>query len=160
MKRTILLLFSLTLLLFADPAKKQLLSPQETLNVLDGLDRDAIVIGHGKKVVHAFIDPLCPLSQMYMRHLYEHRDRMFEKYSIHLYLLELHGKHSGGLIRNILASDRPEEILKCVMVNHDPYVPEPVKSAPVEETVQEITRAAEKIGVYKRPYIIINGKAK
>ena len=156
----LLLLFLLTGLYSQESKPKQLLAPEATLGVLDSIKSEAIVLGHGKKEVHAFIDPLCSLSQRYLQFLYAEQDRMFAKYTLYLYLYELPRKHSAGHIRTILASKMPDIALKSLMVNGDDLMLETVESPQIEARIRHISEAAEKIGVYKRPYIIINGKAK
>ncbi|WP_372998379.1 hypothetical protein [Sulfurimonas sp.] len=138
--------------------KKQLLSPEATLEVLEVLKEHAIVFGSGKDEIHTFIDPYCELSQRYISFMFKKKDRMFKKYKLYFYLLELKGKDSSQMISTILLSDNKEDLLKSVMVNHDGV--EEDGEADASEIIDVISDAAKKIGVFKRPYIIINGKVK
>ncbi|MDD5385984.1 MAG: hypothetical protein PHQ22_02190 [Sulfuricurvum sp.] len=134
-----------------------MLSPQDTLEELSHLKRYAIVIGTGAKEVHTFIDPYCSFSQKYLEYLYEHDGAMLKKYTVYLYLYELKRKNSADAINAILNSQYRESLLKQVMLNHDEVPPQSDDGN--EKTIEAIKVSAEKIGVFKRPYIIINGKA-
>ena len=157
---SILLLF----LLFAsslwsgEPDKKQLLSPEETLKVIETIKGTAIVLGEGNKEIHTFIDPYCSMSQRYLNFIFKKKDVMFKKYKIYLYLYELPRKNSSEMIKTILSSEYQDIMLKQVMIENEKIDFEDDGDA--EEIMEEISEAAEKIGVYKRPYILINGKAR
>jgi len=152
----IVMIIGLSLSLCADPM--QLLTPEETLKTLETLKPYAIKIGHGPKEVHSFIDPYCELSQMYVKFVYEREETMLEKYTIYLYLYELPSKHSAAMIETLLESRMPETMLKAVMLSHQDVPLE--SSGDAEDAVAAISEAAKQIGVFKRPYIIINGKVK
>lgn len=141
----------------AESLPRQTLSPQDTLEELSHLKRYAIVIGTGPKEVHTFIDPYCSFSQKYLEYLYEHDGAMLKKYTVYLYLYELKRKNSAEAINAILNSQYRESLLKQVMLNHDEVSSQSDDGN--EKTLEAIKVSAEKIGVFKRPYIIINGKA-
>ncbi|NOQ30468.1 MAG: hypothetical protein GQ570_05020 [Helicobacteraceae bacterium] len=142
----------------SEPKQKQLLTPAKTLEVLQGLNGSAITFGTGKKVIHTFIDPYCELSQRYLAFVFKKKKRMFKKYTLKFYLYELKGKKSSEVIASILSSDLKDIALKTVMINYEDLEIEDDGDA--EDAIDLISEAAEKIGVYKRPYIIINGKVK
>ena len=138
--------------------KKQLLSPAETLEVVESIKSTAIVFGEGDKEIHTFIDPYCSMSQHYLNFIFKKKKVMFKKYKIYLYLYELPRKKSKDVIKTILSSDYPKIMLKQVMIEQEDVDLEDDGDA--EEIMEEISEAAEKIGVFKRPYILINGKVK
>ncbi|MBU0720581.1 hypothetical protein KJ877_04515 [bacterium] len=162
MKKLFSLLFLVLLLplvLLSQPVnKKQLLSPQDTLKVMESIQKYAITFGEGKNEIHTFVDPYCELSQRYMAFIFNKKERMFSKYTFHFYLLELRGKDSSDIITTILSSEFKEISLKSVMINHEDLEDE--ESMESQEAVESIKKAAQKIGVFKRPYILINGKVK
>ncbi|RLA71117.1 MAG: hypothetical protein DRG24_05890 [Epsilonproteobacteria bacterium] len=137
---------------------KQLLSPEETLKVIETIKERAIVFGEGDKEIHTFIDPYCSMSQRYLNFVFKKKSVMFKKYKIYLYLYELPRKKSKEMIKTIISSEYKEIVLKQVMINNEKI--ELDDDGDAEEIMEEISEAAEKIGVYKRPYILINGKAK
>jgi hypothetical protein len=151
--------FFLCLSLFAKeiPQKVQLLEPLETIKLLEDHQEYAISIGEGETKVFAFIDPKCSMSQMYIKKLYEQDGRMLKKYTVYLFLLHLNGKHSEQEIETLLTTEMPELSLKVVMIQNQTILYEVADDAVLEkiETIEEI---AKKIGVYKRPYIIMEGK--
>jgi hypothetical protein len=84
---------------------------------------------------------------------------MFKKYKIYLYLYELEGKHSEQTINTILSSEYKNTILRSVMLNKEDIILEDTNDE-AAESVHKIAEVAKKIGVFKRPYIMINGKVK
>ncbi len=147
--------------LFSNETPQQITSPTETLTLLETIKKDAIVIGNGTKEFHSFIDPLCSLSQKYVEYLYQGGEKFFSRYKIYLYLYELKRKNSANIIKNILESQFPETTLKALMVDGTVQSTElnsEVDEFEIEERVSRISTIAEKIGVYKRPFIITNGK--
>ena len=141
------------------PEKVQLLSPGNTLELLRQYEDDAIVIGEGSEPIYVFIDPLCEVSQMYVQFLYKQK-RMLAKYRYYLFLYHLDGKPSELLIPTILESDYAELMLKQVMISKSRFDEVEEADVDVEEQMERIASLAEQIGVYKRPYIIIDGKVR
>jgi hypothetical protein len=139
----------------------QKLPPEEVKAVLGTIKHTAIVFGSGPKEIHSFIDPKCEMSRRYMQFVMGNK-AMLERYTYYFYLLELKRLDSEGYIGYILESETPKKLLLSVML--DDYKPdnaqEYLPSESTETTMHEIIDAAERIGVYKRPYIIFNGKAK
>jgi len=163
MKKILFILISLffisTLSWAEQPEQMQLLSANDSLALLQTIKANAIVFGEGDKEVHTFIDPLCSMSQLYLQFLFENSAVMFKKYKIYLYLYELESKHSMPIIHTILSSEYKNTILKSVMLNKEDIVLEDA-SDEAAQSVEKIAEVAQKIGVFKRPYIMINGKVK
>ncbi len=164
MKNKLMIVMLLAALCFSNsaasaPSKKQLLSPADSLSLLETIKDKAIVYGSGEKEVHSFIDPLCSLSRRYLEFIFKKQDMMFKKYTIYLYLYELPSKHSKQTINTILSSEYKNTMLKSVMLNNYDLKLEDIDED-TQESVDEIADIAKKIGVYKRPYIMINGRVK
>lgn len=138
--------------------KPQLLEPKQILEVLNTLKDNAIVFGTGDNEIHTFIDPYCELSQRYLSFIFSKKDRMFSKYTFYFYLYELKGKNSFNMITTILSSEYKDTALKTVMIDHLEIVPD--DNGDAQDDIDEIEYAAKKIGVFKRPYILINGRVK
>jgi len=151
----LMIILLLQLSLFAEA--RQLLDANKTKYLVEAAEGDAIILGHGKKKIYAFIDPYCPVSQAYIKSLYKSEKRMFPKYSTYLFLFELPRKHSADMISTIYTSKNPQQMIKSIMVNGEKLPEIPVKET--DEKVKRIYKLAKKIGVHKRPYIVINGKA-
>ncbi|MBA3025273.1 MAG: hypothetical protein FP820_02560 [Sulfurimonas sp.] len=150
-------LFCLNLYAKEIPQKVQLLEPLETIKLLEEHQEYAIGIGDGETKVFAFIDPKCSMSQMYLKMLYAQDGRMLKKYTVYLFLLHLDGKHSEQEIETLLATDMPELSLKVIMLQNQALIYEAADDA-ILEKIEIIEEIAKKIGVYKRPYIIMEGK--
>jgi hypothetical protein len=149
-----------SLLCFAE-TRPQDLEPEAVKRVLASISHTAIVYGNGPKQIHSFIDPKCEMSRRYMRFVMKKKS-MLERYTYYFYLLELERLDSEGYIGYILDAQEPEKLLVSIML--DDYRPEHAQEYlpgdKSETVIQDIKEAAEQIGVYKRPYIIYNGKAK
>ncbi|RLA58644.1 MAG: hypothetical protein DRQ78_11660 [Epsilonproteobacteria bacterium] len=155
----IIYLISLTYLI-ATPKEKQLVSPAMAIELLETIKKDAIVLGNGKIEVHTFIDPLCKMSQRYLALLYKRNYEIFSKYTIYLYMHEIKSKQSKQHILSIMDAKSPERMLNTIMLDKDMSQ---VTSRYIMEnrrTFEKIANVAKKIGVNKRPYIMINGKVK
>ena len=83
---------------------------------------------------------------------------MFSKYTFHFFLYELPGKNSSEIIKTILSSEYKNTTLKAIMIDHEDI--ELDDDGEAGDIVHDIADAAKKIGVFKRPYILINGKVK
>lgn len=160
-----IVLFCLVTSLFAAPQvtapkAKQLLSSEQTSTLLETIKEDAIVLGSGEKEIHVFIDPLCKMSQRYLSLLYKRNRTIFPEYKVFLYLSELKVKKSKKHILNIIHSQSKERMLCDIMLGKAKTLLQRIKNKDTKDTFQKIAQVAKEIGVYKRPYIIINGKAK
>lgn len=146
--------------LMSSPIKKQLLTPSATIELLESIKSSAIVLGNGKTEVHTFIDPKCKMSQRYLALLYKRNQKMFSKYTIYLYLHEIKSKKSKQHILNIVNAESSERMLRAIMLGKEKFTLEKIDDEQSKNTFDNVAVVANKIGVYKRPYIIINGKAK
>ncbi len=159
--RILIYIVTLTTLLFS---ATQLTSPEKTVELLEEIKDDAIIFGSGSKEIHSFIDPKCSMSKRYLQHLFKNSSRLFKRYKIYIYLYELKRKKTGNIIRNVLDSDYPDTLLKAVMVDKTTPMNEldidDIWDDELEERLERIESTAKMIGVYKRPYIITNGKGK
>ena len=153
----ILLLTSLFLFqLYAlEPEHKQLLSAKATLLLLETIKKHAIVFGKGEQEVHVFIDPYCPFAKKYLTLLLEKSEQKFEENTYYFYLYKLKQKDSKEAIQTILSAEDKREILIDIMVNDDFFIDE---NRDVEAKIHAIADVAKKIGVNKRPYILVDGK--
>ena len=141
------------------PEKVQLLSPVKTLELLQQHQEDAIVVGSGTIPIYAFIDPECSASQDFMQHIYGIIERNPERNRFYLFLYHLDGKDSDEYIATIQGSDTPELLLKTHMVKHIRIETE-LADSETEDAVERVATMAREIGVYKRPYIISDGKVR
>jgi hypothetical protein len=142
---------------------EQLTSPEETNELLEEIKDYAIILGEGEKEVHSFIDPKCSMSQRYLQYLFKREKQMFGRYKIYLYLYELKRKNSKNIIRNIFDSEYPNILLKAFMVSKLSgleYLEEELDDPDIDSQIEAIEEVAREIGVYKRPYIITNGRGK
>ena len=159
----IIIIYLITLTyLVATPKEKQLVSPAVAIELLENIKEDAIVLGSGEIEVHTFIDPLCKMSQRYLALLYKRNYEMFSQYTIYLYMHEIKSKKSKKHILTIMNAKSSERMLNTIMLEKDmtQLTSRSRYSGESRRTFEEIANVAKKIGVYKRPYIMINGKVK
>ena len=144
----------------ATPKEKQLVSPEVAIKLLETIKEDAIVLGTGDIEIHTFIDPLCKMSQRYLALIYKRNYEIFSKYTIYLYMHEIKSKESKKHILSIMDATSSERMLTSIMLKKDISQLNPRYSGENLRTFNKIADVAEKIGVYKRPYTMINGKVK
>jgi hypothetical protein len=160
MKHIIIIYLISVTCLIASPKEKQLVSPAVAIELLETIKTDAIVLGNGKIEVHTFIDPLCKMSQRYLALLYKRNYEMFSQYTIYLYMHEIKSKKSKKHILTIMNAKSSERMLNTIMLEKDISQLTSRYSGKSRRTFEEMANVAKKIGVYKRPYIMINGKVK
>ncbi len=114
------------------------------------IDKHAIIMGSGKKNVYVFIDPLCRYSRKFMK-LSANNESLLKKYRFHLFLYEIPRLHSSKVINAIYSSKEPLQLLKEVMLKN-----KKIGSNKELDEVRQISKVATKIGVFKRPFIIVS----
>jgi len=142
------------------PKEKQLVSPEIAIELLETIQNSAIVLGSGKKDIHVFIDPLCSMSQRFLKLIYKRNNKIFSEYTIYFYLYELKSKKSKKHILNILSAESNERMLRAIMLGKEEFDLKDIEDEKSEKSFDKIAEIARQIGVYKRPYIMINGKVK
>lgn len=159
--KNIIIIYLITLTyIIASPKEKQLVSPAVAIELLETIKTDAIILGNGEIEVHTFIDPLCKMSQRYLSLVYKRNYELFSKYTIYLYMHEIKSKKSKKHILTIMDAKSSERMLNTIMIEKDMTQLVSRYSVRSRRTFEEIANVAKKIGVYKRPYIMINGKIK
>jgi len=138
-----------------EPEHKQLLSPKDTLLLLETVKEHAIVFGRGDQEVHVFIDPYCPFTQKYLALILENAQQKFKKNTYYFYLYKLKNGDSTEAIQTIMSADNKKEMLIAITIEDDFFIDENIG---VEAKIRAIADVAKKIGVNKRPYILVNGK--
>ena len=155
-QKIILIIFLFLFQLYAvEPEHKQLLSSKETLIHLETIKEHAIIFGKGGQEVHVFIDPYCPFARKYLTLLLENSEQEFKENTYYFYLYKLKQKDSTEAIQTILSAEDKKKILIEIMVNDDFFIDE---NLDVEAKIRKIADVAKKIGVNKRPYILVEGK--
>jgi len=145
-------------ILFAnDHPERPILPLEVSLPYLQSIQNEALVLGEGATDVYVFIDPHCPNSQNFISLVYEN-EKMRSRYHYYFFLYELERFHSHDLIAKIYSSSDPIQTLLDVMARNKKY-DGPIQSAALEK-IKKIAAVADKIDVYKRPYIIMIKKPK
>ena len=140
--------------------QKQLVSPEVAMELLQTIKGDAIALGTGSQEVHSFIDPLCLMSQLYLALIYKHNKKIFAKYTIYLYLHEIESKKSKKHILNIMSAAFDEKALLSIMIDKEEIDLKDIDDDKSNMAFDRIADVARLVGVNKRPYIMINGRAK
>ena len=146
--------------LMGAPKEKQLVTPDVAIGLLETIKMNAIVLGNGEKEIHTFIDPLCAMSQRFLKLLYKRNNKIFSKYTFYLYLYEIKSKKSKKHILNIMSAESSERMLRAIMLKKENFDLKDIEDEKSQKSFDQIADVARQIGVYKRPYIMINGKAK
>lgn len=124
----------------------------KTLALLQGIQKEAIVLGTGKTEVHVFVDPLCPHSRKFIG-MVSSSDKMRSKYRYFIYLYSIPRLHSEGVVSAIYASGDPRQTLLKVMVDKETIAP--ISDPALRSPVGDIAAVAHEIDVYKRPYLFM-----
>ncbi len=162
--RLLYLLFFITIVLFvpilADEKivhkKVPLVKAMPLLSTIEGY---AIHMGSGKKIVHVFVDPLCPHSQNLVE-MISTNEKALLRNNYFFYLYTLKRLHSEKSILAIYNSVDPLASMLTVMVDKKSIELQTPSSKETVEKVEAIAKVAKALDVYKRPYLIFIKKPK
>lgn len=153
MKAILLTIFFVGSVLFADEQNIHKSLPytvSETL--LKGIQNDAIILGNGKIPIFVFVDPLCPHSRKFIT-MVSKNPKMLSKYRYYVYLYSIPRLKSTDAVSAIYMSTDPVETLLQIMVEHKVFSTQ--GDGATLAKVTRITAVAQKIDVYKRPYLFM-----
>jgi hypothetical protein len=147
------LLFHLAV--FASEEGHKKLPESELRPLLENIKPYAIRYGEGKKEVHVFVDPMCPLSQEYMKWVIAN-ERLQKRYTYYIHLYKLKKYDSLNLMRYIYSQEYRFSVLKSIMADgiHPDIDPGKLEKS-ADAVIAAVAEACERIDVYKRPYFII-----
>jgi hypothetical protein len=128
------------------------LSYEVSLSLLTSIDRDAVILGTGEKIVYVFIDPLCPHSRKFVK-MVSQNPLMLSKYRYHLLLYSIPRLKSTDVVSSIYQLKNPIETLLKTMVEKKILYTK--ANEMTKEKVNRIASVGKKIDVYKRPYLFI-----
>ncbi len=124
------------------------------LPLLQSIETHAIVIGTGPIHMYAFIDPFCPRSREFVEMILENT-KMQESYTYHFFYYELERFHTKELIGTIYSEKDPLSMMKRVMVDKQEVPLLKEFSSEVQKKMDDITKVAQELDIYKRPYIFV-----
>ena len=155
----ILFILNSTLLMANAPRKvHEKLPLKVSLPYLKSIQKEAIILGTGPTQAYVFVDPLCPRSQDFIEAISSNKNIQSE-YTYLIFLYELKRFHSGSLIRAIYGNKNPLDKMLDVMV-HKHMTHKKYNVGFHKIKINDITKVAETINVYKRPYLILVKKRK
>ena len=131
----------------------------KSLPILETIEDDALHLGTGERKVYLFIDPLCPHSQDFME-LIANNKKLLLRNNYNIYLYTLKRLHSEKTVTAIYMSKDPLISLIDVMINKSKINVEVQPSQDVLSMIVAIEQVADKLDVYKRPYLILTKKPK
>lgn len=159
---SLLIFIAVTMLapLRADESKVHTKLPlSESLPLLKTIEAEALHMGSGPVKVHVFIDPMCPHSRNFVEMVAE-SEKMRSRYSYNFYLYTLPRLHSEAMVATIFSAENPLQLLLKVMVKREKVETIGDSSDAVRRKIASIEAVAEKLDVYKRPYMIMVKKPK
>lgn len=149
MRRSIMLPVILSAVLWAQPRDTQ------SYRTLEKVKPYAIELGVGATEVYVFVDPMCPKSRAYITHI-STTGNLLRRLHYYIFLQRLEKFDSDRLIHEIYASKNPRLMLQKVMVEGcAPQELKGVKHAYADRAVAAVSEAAERIGMKRRPYLMI-----
>jgi len=143
--RHLLIAFLISLSLFGQNTEEEL---------LHSITPYAIRLGDGPEKIYAFIDPLCPKSQEYIKHIFNDK-KLQKQSSFYLFLYELPSLHSEFLITYIYQSKNPLEALEEIMIYEEYDIQEEPMHTQTRAMTSQIKQVAQKVQVTHRPYLFI-----
>lgn len=154
--RILLFFFLLTASIFGNEPliSKEKAPLSVALPLLKSIDKHAIVIGSGPTHMYAFIDPVCPRSREFVSMIFE-SEKMQERYTYHFFYYELTRFHSKNLIGTVYSAKRPLEMMKSIMVDAKEVPVLTTFSSEITKEINAIADVAEKLDIYKRPYLFV-----
>lgn len=139
--------------LFANEHKEHKHLPYNlSLSLFQTIHDDAVILGHGKKLIYVFVDPLCPHSRKFIT-MVSKDPKMLSKYQYRIFLYSIPRMKSTEVVSAVYISENPIETLLEIMVDEDIYYHDGNKMTKAK--VDRIDAVAKEMDVYKRPYIFI-----
>ena len=126
-------------------------SYKHDIKQLQLIKKDAIYYGYGERLVHVFLDPLCPYSRKFLKTLTEN-EAMLQKYRYAIYLYSIPRLKSTQSVAAIYESQTPLETLLEIMLKDAHYKETSYLS---QEKIRLISSVAKKLHVNKRPFLVI-----
>jgi len=151
MKEIILTLCLLSGSIFAK-TEHNILPYDTSFALFQSIEDDAIILGSGEKQIFVFIDPLCPFSCKFIK-MVSKRKKMLSKYQYHLFLYPIPRLKSDDVIASIYQSSQPLKKLLATMI--DKKIEKTSLDSFTQRKMLRIATVAQKMDVYKRPYIFI-----
>jgi hypothetical protein len=153
---TLLLFFLLSVSVFGNEPliTKEKAPLSVALPLLQSIDQYAIIIGTGPTHMYAFIDPVCPRSREFVSMIVESA-KMQERYTYHFFYYELTRFHSKNLIATVYSAKKPVEMMKTIMVDENNVSAVTTFSSDITKEINDIADVAEKLDIYKRPYLFV-----
>lgn len=124
------------------------------LPLLKSIDQHAIIIGNGPIHMYAFIDPVCPRSREFVEMIFENA-KMQQTYTYHFFYYELTRFHTKNIIGTIYTEKEPLEMMKKIMIDKIEVPLVEQLSAKVLDEIDAISKVAQKLDIYKRPYLFV-----
>ena len=158
MKRYIFILLAFINFLQASSTNTKL-QYNKLIPLVKSIDNKAIIIGNGDVDVYVFIDPICKYSRKFLKTVTSN-EMMLKKYKYHLFMYEIPRLNSIKTIYYIYDQKDKTKSLLDVMLNDKNIILKDEKFIKHKDIVEDISKVAKQIGVFKRPYIIISKNKK
>lgn len=152
MFKYIFLLSLLIVSLHANAHSREAHSYISDIKELALIKKDAIYYGHGEKLVHVFLDPLCPYSRKFLQTLTDN-ELMLQKYRYAIYLYSIPRLKSTQSVAAVYESQTPLETLLEIMLQDAKHKHD--LSYVSQEKVKAIATVAKKLDVNKRPFLVV-----
>lgn len=141
-------------MVLTSPCSAKDLSTSEITALIRPLEPLAIEYGTGETKAYVFVDPKCPHSRDFLSMIHDN-EKMQSRYHYYIFFYELKRFHSHNLIGTIYASASPLQTTLDVMAGGKEIKERKTVSSKITARIATIEDTAEKIGVNKRPYLII-----
>ena len=153
MYKILILLMIMTFSLQANStSSSQKLSYEQSENLLQSIEKEAIYYGSGEKLVYVFLDPLCKFSRKFITTV-ANNPKMLLKYRYCIYLYSIPRLHSQSVVSAIyMSQDRVKTLLDIMLYKHSHSA---FADSNTYSIVENIESVAKQIGVNKRPFLVV-----
>jgi hypothetical protein len=136
----------------AEASKK----PAVVLPLLEPLKSDAIEIGEGMKDAFVFVDPKCLKSADFLDAIRENAT-LRKQFHYYIFLYDMPQVPSAEVINAVYSAPSPKDAMFTYMLKRKRLSQETNRTpAAAQERIKRIKNAAERIGIDKTPYLIVN----
>ena len=124
--------------------------------LLKKIEKHSISFGSGKKIIYAFVDPMCPHSQNFIEMVYNNKNAK-KIYTYKIFLLHLKKFDSKDVILKIYSDlDNINSNLIDFMVLSKNNINNKISTNKNSEKIsKEILIISNKLDIYKRPYLFV-----
>jgi len=130
--------------------------PSVVIPLLEPLKSDAIELGEGERDAYVFVDPKCLKSADFLEAVRENA-ALRKRFHYYIFLYDMPQAPSAEVINAVYSAPSPKEALFSYMLERK-RISKKTNDTPrtAIERIKRIKTAAERIGIDRTPYLIVD----